>query len=73
MSEASETYHRAFESISQELQMNRLEGRDAIDHLQFVETEGDPGLWVAILRTMGYGLDRDGRIVDLLDRHKESG
>ena len=68
MSEASETYHRAFQSIAQELQMNGLKGRDVINHLEFVETEGDPGLWVAILRTMGYALDSDNRIVDLFNR-----
>lgn len=65
MTEASETYHRALESISQELRMNGLEGRDVISHLEFVETEGDPGIWIAILRTMGYGLDGDNRIMDL--------
>lgn len=68
MNEATETYHRAFESISQELWMNRLGRRDAINWLTHVETEGDPALWVAILRTMGYGLDSNRTIVDLFNK-----
>ena len=68
MNDSPETYQRAFESISQELSMNGLKGRNVIDWLTFVETEGDPALWISILRAMGYGLDSNGEIVDLYNR-----
>ena len=61
-------FRHTFESISEKAKAGDLHGVDVLEHLNSAGIEGDPELWALMLRAMGYGIDHEGRLVDLYFR-----